>query len=703
MTPKTSFRGRLLAAFIALWVALPFPAHALRTQSGDSEEVRAGLEETLRFAPSPAAGLEGAVEELEVELDPVALARLSPAVRRLVQEIVSPGVERILRFDSESAVPEPPVSPMAARLDFLSRLNASVLLPEGAALEVGEQNGIRLIPAEGYELWKLPEADGLEKWIPLVYTTAPYKDPSLQGVPAWHSVDSGMAIVRIDSDPGWMQFARTHELTHAEDSYRFNWWGLDSKTESLDQLYKEYGLHPEAHLREFLPAVLPSIRENPLGIADTTIREVRAELRQLAGEESERSRAFDSLRWLASYPDRSDLGGLAKEYLRKEKPDLGREMHPLTDFWIADRLISLGVKVPGDFTRDLAKKIWEENFTDPFESRLQRTDPTSHSEEEAQLNRLASLAGKIQPSAYDLEDRRFRLMRGPGDKHPDISAVLELGRLHKEPLGVKPWDLKTLSSRIGEPNVDGAVIEDRGKRILGSSVHENEEDWISILDHAVLPGPQSGKIERFMIRKWKSMLRPGGRTSLVLYVPKSDRKFKDLLLAEGFQSKLVRGYFKDTGQNAYKMTFQLPAAGLEETRAALAAARELVEGYRSAIETPKAAVIGGSLAGRFLGLQVLAGMEEHVFLDRGDPAGTAIRLAEQGITHVQYFGGLEETRHFTSSANPLGIEVTARNLQDPTSLFLLREILFAIGVPERVIASGLEELDRGLQELGQAA
>ncbi len=144
-------------------------------------------------------------------------------------------------------------------------------------------------------------------------------------------------------------------------------------------------------------------------------------------------------------------------------------------------------------------------------------------------------------------------------------------------------------------------------------------------------------------------------------------------------------------------------AGLEEPRVALTVAREVLEGYRSAIEVRKVVVIGESLAGRFGGLRVLSGLEEDVIVDQGDPADTAIRLAERGMTHVHYFGGLEETRRFKAVANSLGIEVSPHNLQNPTSLFLLHEILFGIGVPEGFITTGLEELNRNLEELGKAA
>ena len=142
--------------------------------------------------------------------------------------------------------------------------------------------------------------------------------------------------------------------------------------------------------------------------------------------------------------------------------------------------------------------------------------------------------------------------------------------------------------------------------------------------------------------------------------------------------------------------FLAPAAGLEELV-------ERMDGYRSAIKTKTPVVIGGELAGRFLGLQVLAGMEEDVMIARKDPMATVIRLVERGVTRVHYFGGLEEAEQFAPIARRLGIEVTAHTPQNPAFRFLLLEVLRGLGVTGEIITAGLERFSAGLEELAEAA
>ncbi len=140
-----------------------------------------------------------------------------------------------------------------------------------------------------------------------------------------------------------------------------------------------------------------------------------------------------------------------------------------------------------------------------------------------------------------------------------------------------------------------------------------------------------------------------------------------------------------------------PAAGLEES------VQEQMDGFRSAIETPRVVVLGKSLADRFLGLQVLAGFEEHVVIERGAPVETAIHLAERGVTHVQYFGGLEEAQRFEAAANPLQIKATTHTPKDPRFRSLLEEILSNLGIPVERITAGLEEFAHDLEELAVEA
>lgn len=144
------------------------------------------------------------------------------------------------------------------------------------------------------------------------------------------------------------------------------------------------------------------------------------------------------------------------------------------------------------------------------------------------------------------------------------------------------------------------------------------------------------------------------------------------------------------------------AAGVEERLAVFLASAERLDGYRSALEEPKTVVIGRSLAEKFPGLQVLAALERHLVIAR-DPAETLLRLAEQGITHVQYFGGAEERDRFMPAARLMGISVTSHTPDESRFPILLAQILSGLGFPSEIVAAGIEEFAAGLEQLGTAA
>ena len=148
-------------------------------------------------------------------------------------------------------------------------------------------------------------------------------------------------------------------------------------------------------------------------------------------------------------------------------------------------------------------------------------------------------------------------------------------------------------------------------------------------------------------------------------------------------------------QSEFRLPRNPDQSGLEES------VREQIDGFRSAIDTRGVVVLGESLTKWFPGLRVMAGLEEDLVIDRGNPAETAIHLAERGVTHVQYFGGLEEAQHFEAAANPLQIGVTAHTQKkDPRFRSLLGEILSNLGVSPERIAGGLEQFAHDLEELG---
>ncbi len=133
-------------------------------------------------------------------------------------------------------------------------------------------------------------------------------------------------------------------------------------------------------------------------------------------------------------------------------------------------------------------------------------------------------------------------------------------------------------------------------------------------------------------------------------------------------------------------------------KTASSGAEEMFDGFRSAAPELKTVVIGPSVARQFPQLRGLAGMEEKFVIDNG--ADTIVGLAEKGVTSVEYYGGLEESGRFAAMAR--SAQITTQSHQPTSARFLdqLREILSAAGIPENVLASGLEEF---AQQLGTTA
>ncbi len=158
--------------------------------------------------------------------------------------------------------------------------------------------------------------------------------------------------------------------------------------------------------------------------------------------------------------------------------------------------------------------------------------------------------------------------------------------------------------------------------------------------------------------------------------------------------------------------YAAPAASLPPTPAGVEEqmnlARELLDGFRSqttASEEKTVTVVGRPVAQKFIGLQVLAGMEELVVIERQDPQDTVAAILGTGAVNVQYFGGAEEAVQLKASLSPFSWirEVTAFSPENPRFTIWLEQVLRNIGVPEGSILNGISAFAAALEELAQAA
>ena len=191
-----------------------------------------------------------------------------------------------------------------------------------------------------------------------------------------------------------------------------------------------------------------------------------------------------------------------------------------------------------------------------------------------------------------------------------------------------------------------------------------------------------------------------------LFEQQRQRLIRDPFSIEVFSDAVLSEVKNDSDLVAIQTALGM-AAGLEEQQAAWRTASELMEGFRSrsTVDSRAVVVIGGDLAQRIPGLQVLAGLEERVVIDREDLSDTLARAAQLGDT-VYFYGdpqrgaGLEEL----AGRSGLSLSFVLRNPgEDPKIALVLRRIFEDLGVPSADVPSGLEEFTRQVETLGLAA
>lgn len=124
---------------------------------------------------------------------------------------------------------------------------------------------------------------------------------------------------------------------------------------------------------------------------------------------------------------------------------------------------------------------------------------------------------------------------------------------------------------------------------------------------------------------------------------------------------------------------------------------------KSAAPTLRAVVIDEALAKEHPALYQLAGLEERFFVDRPEArADTVWALYQLGVGETLYYGGLEAARTFQAVAQGL-VEVTPIEATAATLYRHLLNILSRAGIPDNVLAAGLEQFGQELKRLSPEA
>ncbi len=153
---------------------------------------------------------------------------------------------------------------------------------------------------------------------------------------------------------------------------------------------------------------------------------------------------------------------------------------------------------------------------------------------------------------------------------------------------------------------------------------------------------------------------------------------------------------------------KIEEAGLEEPRAIYSRLQGALDGFWSVsvADSKAVVVIGKDVAQRFLGLQVLAGLEDRGVIDRGDLSDILTQVVQRG--NVAYFyGDPERGKLLEDLAGRAGLEEISVVLRDPaaysTVRLALEQMLKDLQIPVEAISAGLDALATGLEELGRAA
>lgn len=124
-----------------------------------------------------------------------------------------------------------------------------------------------------------------------------------------------------------------------------------------------------------------------------------------------------------------------------------------------------------------------------------------------------------------------------------------------------PWCEEKFLRILGQQNHIGMVAE-HNKHIIGTYIYALRRDWIELLTFAVQPEFRGRGLGRLMIAKLVGKLSAKRRTRIVLYLRETNLPAQLFFRAVGFRAEAVlRGHFKDTGEDAYGMECCLSGSG----------------------------------------------------------------------------------------------------------------------------------------------
>jgi len=121
-----------------------------------------------------------------------------------------------------------------------------------------------------------------------------------------------------------------------------------------------------------------------------------------------------------------------------------------------------------------------------------------------------------------------------------------------------PWCEEDFLEQLKRRNCIGMVAE-HADRVVGFMIYELHKTKILVLDFATHPDFRRRGVGRQMLAKLAGKLSSHRRTRVVLAVRETNVAGQLFLRAAGYRAtRVARGYFDDTGEDAFVMRYALP-------------------------------------------------------------------------------------------------------------------------------------------------
>jgi len=133
----------------------------------------------------------------------------------------------------------------------------------------------------------------------------------------------------------------------------------------------------------------------------------------------------------------------------------------------------------------------------------------------------------------------------------------------------QPWTEENFLHCLRQRNCIGMVAED-GDHIVGYVIYELHKTKLHVINLAVHPTFRHLGVGTQMITKLVSKLSSHRRTRITLEVRETNLAAQLFFRAQNFTAtRVLRGYYEDTCEDAYQLQHQLPGAVAEEPEEAV--------------------------------------------------------------------------------------------------------------------------------------